>query len=66
MRIRDYHDRSSGGGKLLGTCTALEDRTGLPAIVWRIGVLAALVCISFKLTIVVYCVAALALRLSRR
>jgi hypothetical protein len=66
MRIRDYHDRASGGGKLLGTCAALEDRTGVPAIAWRIGALAALICVSFKLTITVYCVTALALRLSRR
>jgi hypothetical protein len=66
MRIRDYQDKVPGGGKLLGTCAALEDRTGVPAIAWRIGVLAALICVSFKLTIVVYCLTALGLRLSRR
>lgn len=65
MRIRDYQDRAPGSGKLLGTCAALEDRTGVPAIAWRIGVIIALLCVSFKLTIVVYCVTALALRLSR-
>jgi phage shock protein PspC (stress-responsive transcriptional regulator) len=66
MRIRDYQDGAPGSGKLLGTCAALEDRTGVPAIAWRIGVLAALLCVSFKLTVAVYCLAALAFRLSRR
>ncbi len=66
MRIRDYQDRAPSGGKLLGTCAGLEDRTGVPAIAWRIGVVAAMLLLSFKLTIIVYCVAALALRLERR
>jgi len=66
MRIRDYQDRAPSGGKLLGTCAGLAERTGVPAIAWRIGTIAALLLISFKITIAVYCVIALALRLGRR
>ncbi len=66
MRIRDYRDRAPGGGKLLGTCAALENRTGIPAIAWRIATIAALFLVSFKLTIAAYCIAALAFRLWRR
>jgi phage shock protein PspC (stress-responsive transcriptional regulator) len=65
MRIGDYQDRTPGGGKLLGTCAALEDRTGVPAIAWRIATIVAL-CIWFKLTIAIYCVTALAFKLGRR
>ena len=66
MMIRDYEDKMPGSGKLLGTCAALAERTGIPALAWRLGALAALLLVSFKLTIVVYCIAALALRLGRR
>ena len=66
MMIRDEQDRAPGSGKLLGTCAAFEDRTGVPAIAWRIGVIAAMLLVSFKLTVAVYCVAALAFRLGRR
>jgi phage shock protein PspC (stress-responsive transcriptional regulator) len=66
MRIRDYQDRAPGGGKLLGTCAGLEDRTGVPAIAWRIGIVAAMLLVSFKLSIAVYCVMALVFRLGRR
>ena len=65
MRIGDYQRGSPGSGKLLGTCAALEDRTGVPAIAWRLATIVAL-CIWFKLTIAVYCVAALGFKLGRR
>ncbi len=65
MLIRDRQDGAPGSGKLLGTCAALEERTGVPAIAWRIGAVAALFLVSFKLTVAVYCIAALALRLGR-
>ncbi len=66
MWIRDYQDGTPSSGKLLGTCAALEDRTGVPVIAWRVSLIVALLCVSFKLTIAVYCVLALAFRLSRR
>jgi len=65
MRIPNYQDRTPGSGKLLGTCAALADRTGIPAIAWRIATIVAL-CIWFKLTIALYCVAAIAFKLGKR
>jgi phage shock protein PspC (stress-responsive transcriptional regulator) len=66
MMIRDRQDRTPGGGKLLGTCAALQDRTGIPANAWRIATVIAMLCVSFKLTVAVYCIAAIAFRLGRR
>jgi phage shock protein PspC (stress-responsive transcriptional regulator) len=65
MRIPNYQDRTPGSGKLLGTCAALEERTGIPANAWRVATIVAL-CIWFKLTIAVYCVAAIAFKLGKR
>lgn len=64
MRMDDFEDRVPS--RLLGTCAALDARTGIPALLWRIAVVAALLCVSFKLTIMAYCVAALIFKLGRR
>jgi phage shock protein PspC (stress-responsive transcriptional regulator) len=65
MRIPNYQDRTPGGGKLLGTCAALEERTGIPANAWRVATIVTL-CIWFKLTIAFYCIAAIAFKLGKR
>lgn len=62
--IHEYHDQVSSRGKLLGTCAGLADRSGVPVTLLRIALVVAL-CVSFKLTVLGYCVAALALRADR-
>jgi len=66
MMIRDEQDRAPGSGKLLGTCAVLADRTGIPATAWRVAAVIAALCVSFKLTVAVYCVAAIGFRLRGR
>lgn len=61
----DNQDRMSGGGKLLGTCAQISDRSGVPVTLLRVALVVAL-CVSFKLTVLAYCVAALAFRAERR
>lgn len=52
-------------GKLLGVCARVAAASELPAWPFRLLAVLALLC-AFKLTVVAYCVAALAIRLERR
>lgn len=63
IRDRDY--QAPGSGKLLGTCTELAERTGMPVSLVRIAAVVALVW-AFKLTVVAYCLGALIFRAERR
>ena len=63
--INDLHDQVSSRAKLLGTCADLADRSGVPVTLLRVALVVAL-CASFKLTVLAYCVAALAFRAERR
>ena len=63
--IHDLNDRVSSRAKLLGTCADLSDSSGIPVTLLRVALVMALCC-SFKLTVLAYCVAALAFRAKRR
>ena len=63
--IRDHDASRPIGGMLLGACAGMSERSGLPALLLRILAVAALLCVSFKLTVVAYCVAALWLHIRR-
>ena len=63
--IREDHDQAPGRGPLLGACNGLAQRTGLNPNLVRVGAIVA-ACIWFKLTVALYCLAAVAFRLQRR
>ena len=50
---------------LFGVCAAVGDATGIAPIVFRLGLVAAILCGAFTVTMVGYCAAALAIRLTR-
>ena len=58
--------RSDHRETLFGVCAAIGDATGIPPIVLRLGLVAAILCGAFTLTVVGYCVAGLAIRLAHR
>lgn len=60
----DSERRLRPGGKLLGVMAQTAKMTGANATWLRIGAVAMLA-LAFKLTVVAYCVAAIALRLAR-
>jgi len=51
---------------LLGVCSALGDVTGLSPLLFRLGFVLALLAASFEATLIVYCVAGLAVQIARR
>ena len=59
--IRDRYRQIAGSGKVLGTCAALGDRTGLNANVVRVALVGAALLISWKLTVIAYCATAFVL-----
>ena len=61
----DYTHHAPSRGKLLGACQGLSEQTGVNATLLRVGAIVAL-CLWFKLTIVLYCAAAVAIRLRQR
>ena len=61
MMIHDRYRRIAGSGKMLGTCAAISDRTGLNANIVRVAMVGSALLISWKLTIVAYCAAAFVL-----
>jgi phage shock protein PspC (stress-responsive transcriptional regulator) len=61
----DYTKRAPGQSKLLGACQGLSERTGVNATALRVATLV-LLCLWFKLTVIAYCVTAVAVRASRR
>lgn len=61
---RDIVGKVSGRDMLLGTCTELAARSGLPLLVLR-GAAVIAACVWFKLAIAIYCGGAIAFRLRR-
>lgn len=51
---------------LLGVCSALGEVTGLSPLLYRIGFVLAVLAVSFEWTLIVYCVAGLAVQIARR
>lgn len=66
-RIEARNDlRSDQRETLFGVCAAVGDATGVPPIVFRLGVVAAILSGAFMATIVGYCAAAIAIRFADR
>ena len=59
-------NRSAPKETLFGVCAAVGDATGIAPILFRLGLVAAILCGAFTVTIVGYCIAALAIRFADR
>ena len=51
---------------LFGVCAAVGDATGLPPLLFRLGIVVAVLCGAFAVTTAAYCLAALAIWVAQR
>lgn len=51
---------------LFGVCAAIGDATGISPLIFRLGIVAAVLSGAFAVTIAAYCVAAVAIRVAQR
>ena len=54
------------GDNLLGVCAAIGDCTGIDPLWVRLAFVAATLAISLEMTVIAYCIAALAVQMARR
>lgn len=57
---------STAKDDLLGVCSALSEVTGIAPLLFRVAFVLAVLAVSFEWTLIVYCVAGLAVQIARR